>query len=168
MADNPITAGLAHWKIKSGKNQATLCSITIARQLFSSNTKDDLGLFWEFERPDAEFHFLPATTPRGDLHDYSDIVSLPKKAGAYPENFSLKQGIVNSEVFLKRRFSEDEARRLLMLLKEVGVGTPDYDDSIYIEHFEPTIGQRITMLFYIILLVCFALFMLRLCSEEQF
>ena len=176
MSLEPIKDGFSHCKVKSKKRGATLCSLTIYDELSSQNS--DLGLFWEFEDPNAEFHFLPATMPRGPdgkivitgeyAGDYSLIVGLRgRKTGEYPESFSLSGSLSNSEVTLKRRFSESEAKRLVQLLKNVDIGTPDRDDSIYIERHEPTIGQRLAMIMNVLFLGAVAFFVLKGCMSDM-
>jgi hypothetical protein len=148
-----------HWEIQSTKRNAVLCKVARGNK--------ELGLFWKFQSPDAEFDYSPAVYPRDDKGQIkmSSDDCLPAfdsvRYGAFLLGKDLNEtegprdpkspilyfeGHYNDYEF-DRNFKEGDVKTYAELLKQVDRGTKDYDDTIFVQKFEPHPLARLIPIF---------------------
>ena len=115
-----------HWNVKSTKRNAVLCKVT--------KISKELGLFWKFQSPNAEFTYLPAVFQRDDkgqikmtsgwaqdrafLVDYGRVPQDSRRKSLYYEN--------TEDFDFHFNFKEGEAKTYAELLKQVDRGTEEF------------------------------------------
>ena len=149
----PFQTRFTHWRVWSEKNNAILCAITKNGEYDPwTRPAKELGLFWEFQSPDSEFVYLPAVWPRdgggkimvsGELRDdLPPVVGFDRSAN-YRVLHNFRKTHFNEAYSIKYHFKRAEALAFAALLKQIDRGTEDFDDSIYVEKYTPSLSQRL-------------------------
>ena len=142
-----------HWRVWSKKNNAILCAITKDWEWTNRSIppSKELGLFWEFQSLDAEFAYLPAVWPRNE--DNKPVIGLNMQWDvgpilAYyrnrkPDWSDPQRSYFPRDYSVKYHFKRDEAIAYAALLNEAQRGTEDFDNSVYVEEFTPSLWRRV-------------------------
>jgi hypothetical protein len=120
-----------HWKIKSTKRNAVLCKVT--------RGFEELGLYWKFQSPNPKFDYFPAVVPRDENGQI--------KAEPFWEATKWQRDGTRDRCDFDFNFREGEAKINAELLKQIDRGTEDYDDTIFVEKFEPHLLARLIPIF---------------------
>jgi competence protein ComGF len=122
-----------HWKIKSTKRNAVLCKVNYGHTEF--------GLYWKIQYPNSKIDYLPAVFPR----DEKGQIQMPSILES--THWTLNQTEIDCG--FEFTFKEREAKTYAELLKQAHRGTPDDDNTIFAEKFEPHPLARLIPIFAI-------------------
>jgi|GEM_PF-2567005 len=149
----PFPTRFTHWRVWSERKNAILCAITKKAEVVPwTRPAKELGLFWEFQSPDSEFVYLPAVWPRdgeGKLvisgesrEDLPDVVGYDRMEN-YRVLHNFRETHFKEAYSVKYHFKRAEAMAFVSLLKQIDRGTEDFDDSVYVEKYTPSLLQRL-------------------------